>query len=334
VALVSHKLDEVLRATDEVTIMRSGQVVERMTTSEADAPGLARAMVGREVSLRSSAAALGIVEGLIDSTDQSKTPAAQRGRDPVLTLTNVVVDSPERENALDTLSLEVYPAEIVGVAGVEGNGQEELTALMSSLKKAKGGTVKVEDRLVDTGVAGSMARAGVAVVPADRHDSGVVLDLTVAENLFLVEPEQVARRGLWDTQLMGKRARELISEFEIQTSGPDAPLWSLSGGNQQRVVLARELSHSPKVLIASQPTRGLDVGAIEYISNRIRQAKLDGVGVLLISSELEEILDLADRIVVLFRGKIIGEMERNEVDMEKLGLLMGGMTEDLVKGTS
>ena len=204
---------------------------------------------------------------------------------------------------------------------------------MSSLVKAVSGAVSVDGRVVETGVAGSMARAGVAVVPADRHDSGVVLDLTVAENLFLVEPEEVSRRGLWDSGLMTRRASELISEFEIQTTGPDAPLWSLSGGNQQRVVLARELSNNPKVLIASQPTRGLDVGAIEYISNRLRGAQRDGVGVLLISNELEEILDLADRIVVLFRGKIVGEMLRSDVNLEHLGMLMGGAIDDLVENS-
>jgi ABC-type uncharacterized transport system ATPase subunit len=132
---------------------------------------------------------------------------------------------------------------------------------------------------------------------------------------------------------MTRRASELISEFEIQAAGPDAPLWSLSGGNQQRVVLARELSNNPKVLIASQPTRGLDVGAIEYISNRLRGARRDGVGVLLISNELEEILDLADRIVVLFRGKIVGEMLRSDVDLEHLGMLMGGAIDDLVENS-
>ena len=248
---------------------------------------------------------------------------------PVLSVSDVVVDSNDRRRALDGLSLDLFPGEIVGVAGVEGNGQEELTALMSSLAKAREGTVRVDGQMVETGVAGSMARAGIAVVPADRHDSGVVLDLSVAENLFLVEPTQVSRHGFWDKELSDRRARELISEFEIQTSGPDAPLWSISGGNQQRIVLARELSNSPKVLIASQPTRGLDVGAIEYISGRLRQAKVDGVGVLLISNELEEILDLADRIIVLFRGKVVGEMPRAEIDLDRLGMLMGGVTEEL-----
>ena len=333
VALVSHKLNEVLGATDEITIMRSGRVVDRVETREADAPGLARSMVGREVSLRSSGAALGLVVKLIDKTGVEDAAVSEYEGNPVLTLTDLVVHSNDRKNALDALSLDVHAGEIVGVAGVEGNGQEELTALMSSLVKAVSGAVSVDGRVVETGVAGSMARAGVAVVPADRHDSGVVLDLTVAENLFLVEPEEVSRRGLWDSGLMTRRASELISEFEIQAAGPDAPLWSLSGGNQQRVVLARELSNNPKVLIASQPTRGLDVGAIEYISNRLRGARRDGVGVLLISNELEEILDLADRIVVLFRGKIVGEMLRSDVDLEHLGMLMGGAIDDLVENS-
>ena len=167
----------------------------------------------------------------------------------------------------------------------------------------------------------------MAVIPADRHDSGCVLDMTVAENLFLIDIERVANMGFYDQASINRRAQELIDEFEIQTSGPSAPFFTLSGGNQQRVVLARELSAGPKVLLADQPTHGLDVGAIEYISGRLRKVTDDGVGVLLISSELEELLHLADTIVVLFRGKIVGQMARDEVDLERLGMLMGGAAE-------
>jgi simple sugar transport system ATP-binding protein len=169
-----------------------------------------------------------------------------------------------------------------------------------------------------------MACAGVAVIPEDRHDSGCVLDFTVAENLFIVDPARVARRGLMSMSTMRKRAQELIARFSINCTGPDAPLWSLSGGNQQRVVLARELSHDPQVLVAAQPTHGLDVGAIEYMSTQLSEAAKRGVGVLLISTELEEILDLSDRIVVIFKGRIVGEMTRSQVDVERLGMLMGG----------
>jgi simple sugar transport system ATP-binding protein len=169
-----------------------------------------------------------------------------------------------------------------------------------------------------------MARAGVAVIPEDRHDSGCVLSFTVAENLFVADPNRVSSGGLMNPATMRKRAEELIERFSIVCTGPNAPFWSLSGGNQQRVVLARELSHAPQVLVAAQPTHGLDVGAIEYMSSQLRKAADDGVGVLLISTELEEILDLADRIVVISNGRIVGEMARGDVDVERLGLMMGG----------
>jgi simple sugar transport system ATP-binding protein len=163
------------------------------------------------------------------------------------------------------------------------------------------------------------------VIPEDRHDSGVVLDMTVAENLALVDPARVTDRGVFDRDRLRAHARRMIDDFDIQCSGPDAPMWSLSGGNQQRVVLARELALEPRVLVAAQPTRGLDVGAIEYMGDRLRQAARDGVGVLLISSELEEILELSHRIVVMHRGRIVGGMPRADADLEQIGLLMGGV---------
>jgi ABC-type uncharacterized transport system ATPase subunit len=325
VALVSHKLDEVLQATDEITIMRAGRVVEEMTTADADAPRLARAMVGRNVSLRSEAAALGLV-GEVEPVTEHDSQRAVDTQDavPALSLKDVVVVSADGTVALDRLSVDVWPGEILGVAGVEGNGQAAITEVLSSLVMIESGTIEVGGVAVTPGRAGAMARAGVGVVPADRHDSGCVLDMTVAENLFLVHIEQLASHGFYDQSEMSRRAAELIEEFEIQTPGPDAPFFTLSGGNQQRVILARELSQGPKALIADQPTHGLDVGAIEYMSSRLKRVAEEGVGVLLISSELEELLHLAHRIVVLFRGRIVGEMARGEVDLERLGLLMGG----------
>ena len=333
VALVSHKLDEILHATDEVTIMRSGAVVRRIETSEADAPMLARAMVGREVSLRSEASALGLIETVVagvDDVDDARHQTAgdagaeSEARVPALRLRDVEARGPDGRVALDGLSVDVYDSEIVGVAGVEGNGQAALTDLLSSLLNAEAGTVEVDGLRVQPGRPGAMSRAGVAVIPEDRHTSGCVLDMTVAENLFLVDIEKIATRGIYDPAVMRRDAARLIDDFEIQTAGPDAPFWSLSGGNQQRVVLARELSYSPKVLVAAQPTRGLDVGAIEWMTDRLRKVAESGVGVLLISSELEEILQLSHRVVVLFRGRIIGEMDRADVDLEELGLLLGG----------
>lgn len=326
VALVSHKLDEILRATDRVTIMRAGAVVARMPTAEADAPRLARAMVGREVSLRSEAGALGLVGVAADPADQATSAPAHAG-EPVLDIKGIVTVDRDGIRKLDGLDIEVHAGEIVGIAGVEGNGQDSLTNLLSSLETARAGSVTVDGQPVEIGRAGAMARAGIAVIPADRHDSGCVLEMTVAENLVVVDPHRAATRGFFDPAAIRRRASDLIEKFHIQTSGPDAPFWSLSGGNQQRVVLARELSAEPKVLLAAQPSRGLDVGAIEYMGEQLRQTAENGVGVLLISSELEEIMDLADRIIVLSRGRIVGEMSRDRVDLERLGMLMGGVAE-------
>ncbi|MEO1061181.1 MAG: ABC transporter ATP-binding protein [Actinomycetota bacterium] len=320
VALVSHKLDEILGATDDVMIMRRGEVVARMPIAEADAPTLAAAMVGREVSLRSERVALGIVE--VDPEPAASVDEA--AAEPVLAIRDVVSHSSDGRVLLDRLSLEVGAGEILGVAGVEGNGQRALGDLLSSLLPVESGHVLVDAASIACGRAGAMAAAGVAVVPEDRHDSGCVLDMTVAENLFLGDFTSVARAGLIDGRAMRGRAEELIDRFGISCGGPDAPMWSLSGGNQQRVVLARELSQDPVVLVAAQPTRGLDVGAIEYMTEQIRQVAAEGVAVLLISSELEEILDLSHRIAVLHRGSVIGEMPRADADLDRLGLLMGG----------
>jgi simple sugar transport system ATP-binding protein len=286
-------------------------------------------MVGRDVTLRSqSAAALGLVDVLVDEIAHEPHAADSTvAVAPVLRIVDAVAVGADHRRLLEGLSLEVRPGEIVGVAGVEGNGQLALSDVLSSLRKLESGTVEVDGSVVPTGRAGAMTLAGVGVIPEDRHASGCVLEMTVAENLVLDAPHALARHGLLDRRAMRDRAKRLIDEFDVQTTSPDAPMSSLSGGNQQRVVLARELSRQPKVLVAVQPTRGLDVGAIEYMGQRLRAAADAGVGVLLMSSELEEILSLSDRIVVLHRGRIIGEMTRHEVDLQRLGLLMGGHTE-------
>ncbi len=326
VALVSHKLPEILSVTDEVTIMRDGKVVRSGHTAGTGASELARAMVGRDVVLRREHAAFGVVEingadEAIAATSATPQPAATA---PVLRLINLHVRSRDGRALLNGLTLDVHPGEIVGVAGVEDNGQRTLGDVLSSLSHLDSGSVEVAGVEVATGKAGAMARAGVGVIPEDRHDSGCVLDFTVAENLFIADPERVSQRGLMNVSAMRQRAEELIQKFSINCTGPNAPMWSLSGGNQQRVVMARELSHEPKVIVAAQPTHGLDVGAIEYMSEQLRNAAADGVGVLLISTELEEVLDLSDRIVVIYNGRIVGDMAKGHVDVDRLGMLMGG----------
>ena len=332
VALVSHKLAEVLHATDEITIMRQGRVVDQRRTADASAAAMARAMVGREVSLRASAAALGATAltetGELVSTDAPPVADVPTDTRPAMLIVRDARVTRDGVTVLDDLNLEVRAGEIVGVAGVEGNGQRELGDLMSSLIHLDGGSVTIDGATIDTRRAGCMARHGVAVIPEDRHDSGCVLDMSIAENLLLDRPGSVARFGFVNAARMRRRAEELMAEFEIQGAAPDAPMRSLSGGNQQRVVLARELSHQPKVLVAAQPTRGLDVGAIEYTTGRLRAAAASGIAVLLVSTELEEILELSDRIIVMSRGRIIGELLRAEATSERLGLLLGGVATD------
>jgi len=321
VALVSHKLAEVITASDEITIMRDGRVVESRATAGSEPASLARAMVGRDVVLRREHAAFGVIDEAAAPTTAASTTTVGP---TVLTIGNASVRGRDGRVLLDSLDLEVHSGEIVGVAGVEGNGQRCLADVLSSLVTLDEGYVEVNGRRVPSGEAGAMAEAGIAVIPEDRHDSGCVLDFTVAENIFIADPERVSEFGVMNRSAMDQQASGLIERFGILCTGPRAPMWSLSGGNQQRVVLARELSHDPVVLVAAQPTRGLDVGAIEYMSSQLRAAAADGVAVLLISTELEEILDLADRIVVISNGRIVGEMERGDVDVASLGLMMSG----------
>lgn len=321
VALISHKLEEIRHATDEVTIMRAGRVVRRGRTDTFDAPALAAEMIGREVTLR-DATLLGARPAPVGASRAA--PVVPAGADDVLTITDAVVRGDDGRVLLDGLSINVGPGEIVGVAGVEGNGQHALGNLLSSLVPLTSGSVAVNGVRVVAGRHGAMSDAGIGIIPEDRHNSGCVLDMSVAENLVLDTPQLVARAGIMSHRALRDHARGLIDEFEIATPGPDTPMWQLSGGNQQRVVLARELSRSPEVLVAAQPTRGLDVGAIEWMSDRLREAARSGVGVLLISTELEELADLADRIVVIYRGRIIGQMDRAHLDVDRLGMLMGG----------
>jgi len=323
VLLISHKLDEVLHATDRVTIMRGGRVVAERPTVDTTAAELAREMIGREVSLRSmSAAAVGYLEAAADE------PVAVAPEPPVgpmvLSIRDAHAVAPDGRKLLDGVSLQVRAGEILGLAGVEGNGQKALSDLLSSVLELTGGLVEVEGQRVHAGRPGAMAAAGIGVIPEDRHVSGCVVDMSVAENLVMNDLHLVSHNGMLQRRRIRDRAAEMVREFDITTASLDAPFRSLSGGNQQRVVLARELSRSPLVLVAAQPTRGLDVGAIEYMTNRLRAAANAGVAVLLISTELEEILELSDRVAVIHRGRIVGEMARRDVDLDRLGLMMGG----------
>jgi len=319
VALVSHKLTEMLEVTDRVTIMRNGLVVDRYMTADADAGMLARAMVGRDVRLRSTEVSEEIPDMHVG--DDGATPGVDG---PVLEFRKIEVREPGGSMELDDLTFSLKPGEILGLAGVEGNGQRVIADLLSGLRRPSSGEILVDGVEVDVSQAGAALRAGIAVIPEDRHDSGIVLEMSVAENLMLSDQSGMATRGIINGAALAVAASDLIDRFSIMCTGPDALMWTLSGGNQQRVVLAREITADPAVLVAAQPTRGLDVGAIEYMTDQLRRVARSGVGILLISSELDEILELADRIVVIFMGQVTGEMARSEANREKIGRLMGG----------
>lgn len=320
VVLISHKLDEVLHATDEIAIMRDGAIVERLPTSRADAPTLARGMVGRTVRLRSESFALGVgAETVVESGTATRVDAPV-----VLDIEDAHCRSSDGRVLLDGMSLQVRSGEILGLAGVEGNGQATVEALLNSLVSLRRGEVRIRGQRVPAGKPGRMARAGVAVIPEDRHESGCILEMTVAENLVLDDISSVCRGRMISRDKLQARADRLIREFSIKTPSGSTPMASLSGGNQQRVVLARAMASDPVVLVASQPTHGLDVGAIEFMSEHLRAAASRGVAILLISTELDEILSMSDRIAVMYRGRVIGEMPRAQADLEQISMLMGG----------
>lgn len=363
VILISHKLAEIIAATDRVTVLRRGAVVFHGTTADTTPQLLARQMVGREVSLRAESAALGLLPVERPSSDAAaattdggtadgSTPSGgtASGEPPLDTGTSTGAGTPAGPDVaepatppalrlrevtvllgdlriLNTLSLDVAAGEIVGLYGVEGNGQATLGDLLSGLLVPDSGSVELAGRPVDLARPGALHDAGLGIVPEDRHRSGVVLDMTIAENLAMKSLAGVSGTGgVLNRRRMNQVARQRMAEFNIIAPSPDTPVRSLSGGNQQRVVLARELSAGPKVLVAAQPTHGLDVGAIEDMYVRLRAAAAEGVAVLLISTELEEVMALANRIAVISSGRIVGVLTTEQATAERLGMLVGGVS--------
>jgi simple sugar transport system ATP-binding protein len=307
VIFITHKLGEVLEIADRITVMRRGKVVDSTTPKLSSAADLARMMVGRAVLLR--------VE------KKPATPGAVR-----LQVTDLVVADDRRQVAVDGVSLEVRSGEIVGIAGVEGNGQVELVEAISGLRTARTGRVLIEGRDVTRRSTRLRLREGLSVIPPDRHRQGVILELPIADNLVLEEHDRrpFANWIVRNLRAVADYALRLIREFDIRATSPSEPASALSGGNQQKLVVARELGTEPQVLVASQPTRGIDVGSIEFIHNQIVQQRDKGLAVLLVSSELDEVLSLSDRVAVIYRGKIVAVLDAKDADRERIGLLMAG----------
>jgi general nucleoside transport system ATP-binding protein len=307
VIFITHKLAEVMEIADEITVMRRGRVVATTTPSESSPADLARMMVGRPVLLR------------VEKKPSQPGPS-------VLAVEDLLVLDDRRQLAVDHLSLDVRAGEILGVAGVEGNGQNELIEAIVGLRPARAGRIRLEGHDISHATTRSRLHHGLGLIPPDRHRMGVVLELSVADNLVLDEYDRppFARWLIRQFQAIAAYARRLVKTFDIRVQSPDQPVSSLSGGNQQKLVVARQLGTLPKVLIAGQPTRGVDVGSIEFIHRQIVSERDRGLAVLLVSSELDEVLSLADRVAVLYRGRIVGLLDAKDADRDRVGLLMAG----------
>jgi simple sugar transport system ATP-binding protein len=310
ILFITHKLKEVLPIADRITVLRLGKVVGSTVPAESDEQQLASMMVGRSVLLR-----------------VAKAPAEPG--EMVLEVDDLTVLDERGHTAVDHLSLEVRAGEILAIAGVQGNGQTELVEALTGLLAPTGGTIRVAGRPLEGARPRAVLRAGVAHVPEDRVRDGLVASFSVAENLVLntYDLEPFARGPVMNAGAIEVSAKQRAGEFDIRTPSVKAPVGTLSGGNQQKVIIARELTRPIKLLVASQPTRGLDVGSIEYVHRRIVEARDQGDAVLIVSSELDEVLALADRIVVMYRGRIVGERPGG-ADRDEIGLLMAGSAEE------
>jgi simple sugar transport system ATP-binding protein len=310
IIFISHKLNEVLEIADRITVLRRGKTIETVSREGATQESLAKAMVGREVLLR------------VDK------PPAQPG-EPLLEVEGLSVLDDRGIEKVRGVSFMVRAGEIVGIAGVDGNGQSELIDAIVGLRRSRDGVVRVAGKECRHATPREMLDIGVGHIPEDRQRRGLVLEFSIAENIALhdyAEPPDAKWGWLFPRRLI-ERARVLIKQFDVRGGGPLTRAGGLSGGNQQKVVAAREIARDPKVLIAAQPTRGLDVGAIEYLHRRLVEERDKGRAILLISLELDEILSLSDRILVLYEGQLVGEHE-GEVSEELIGLeMLGGRRE-------
>ncbi len=309
VIFISHKLNEVLAIADRITVLRRGKTIETVPRAGATEASLAHAMVGRDVLLH------------VEKT------AAQPG-EVLLAVENLHVRDDRGIEKVRGVSFEVRAGEIVGLAGVDGNGQSELIDAITGLQTVESGTVTIAGTQLTHASARTALDLGVGHIPEDRQRRGLVLEFSIAENIALHDyaKRPDARFGWIVPGRMTSRAKRLIEDFDVRGGGPSTPAGSLSGGNQQKLVAAREIDRDPKILIAAQPTRGLDVGAIEYLHRRLVAERDKGRAILLVSLELDEILSLSDRILVLYEGQIAGE-HTGDVSEEQIGLEMLGSGE-------
>lgn len=307
IILITHKLDEIRAVADRVTVIRRGKSIETVSVAGATSEDLAEMMVGRSVSFKTE-----------------KKPS--NPQDVILSIKDLVVNENRGIPAVKDLSLEVRAGEIVGIAGIDGNGQSELIQAITGLRKVKSGSIVIKGQEVTKYSSRQITELNVGHVPEDRHRDGLVLPMTLAENIALQTyyKEPLSQKGILNYPKINEYARKLMKEFDVRGANELVPAKGFSGGNQQKAIIAREIDRDPDLLIVSQPTRGLDVGAIEYIHKRLIEERDRGKAVLVVSFELDEILNLSDRIAVIHDGKIQGVVLPDQTNKQELGILMAG----------
>ena len=305
---ISHKLHEVMAVSDRITVLRDGRVAGETAPARTSRAELARLMVGRPVQM------------------VPDRPDVQLG-EPLLEVSDLSVQSDRGDDAIAGMSFSVHAGEILGIAGVSGNGQSELAQAIAGLRPAQRGSVRIDGADVTGQHPRRVRDAGLSYVPEERMRDGVIAGFSVAENLVLLNQgsAEFCRRGFLRLGAIREHCRELVARFAVKTPGLDVPTSNLSGGNIQKLILARELSAEPKVILAAQPTRGVDVGAGEYIHSQLAAQKASGCATLLISEDLDEVLGLSDRIGVMYEGRLMGVLDREDATVERLGLWMAGV---------
>ena len=307
VIFITHKLEEVMQVSDRVTVLRDGRVIATVNTAETNPRELARMMVGRDVLM-----------------NLARTPYAPG--EPVLAVEGVSVLNERGQEVVHDLTFQVREREIVGVAGVSGNGQTELALALAGLLPTCCGTIRLGGMVIEKLSPHALGHMGLAHLPEDRIKMGIVLPFSVAENMILHEYNHApySRKGFLVFRAISKHARELVDKFDVRTAGVDTEIQNLSGGNQQKVVVARELQRDPRFMLVNQPTRGIDIGATEFVLQQILAQRERGAAILLISTELEELFGISDRILVMYEGHIVGEVPPDRSRLEEVGLMMAG----------
>ncbi|WP_088050987.1 ABC transporter ATP-binding protein [Virgibacillus dakarensis] len=310
IILITHKLKEIMEVCDRCTVIRKGKGITTVDVKDSNVTELASLMVGRDVSFK---------------TDK----LAAEPKEVVLKIDNLFVKDSRKVDLVKGLNLELHAGEIVGIAGVDGNGQSELIEAITGLVKSESGTIKLNNKDITNMTPRKVTESGVGHIPQDRHKYGLVLDYPIGENMVLQTYYQkpFSKGGVLNFKAIYQKATKLIKEYDVRTPSEHTKARALSGGNQQKAIISREVDRSPDLLIAAQPTRGLDVGAIEFIHRKLIEERDKGKAVLLVSFELDEIMDVSDRIAVMFDGRIVANVKPEETNEQELGLLMAGSTE-------